>query len=150
MYTSGKWRGLGSKRGDGGRVSTPLNCRTASTILKVRWKSLLIRISNLSVTFILCSLKKVFRGSLAIMVSITHKIPPFYHRWGGCLHRAKAARKGCIISAARMFSLNSPLIAGRRRHAFYEEEIDSEPDNLRKAESLKGFSWPQRPERSSP
>jgi len=29
------------------------------------------------------------------------------------------------------------------------EEIDPEPDNLNKADSLKGFSWPQRPERSS-
>jgi len=31
-----------------------------------------------------------------------------------------------------------------------EEEIDPEPDNLNKANSLKGFSWPQRAERFSP
>jgi hypothetical protein len=29
------------------------------------------------------------------------------------------------------------------------KSIDPEPDNLKKANSLKGFSWPQQPERSS-
>ena len=51
----------------------------------------------------------------------------------------KRSVKGPYPFSREEGSLESALRAARRRHAFYKEEIDPEPDNLNKADSLKGF-----------